>query len=124
MKDIESRDDIALLINTFYDKVKEDDTIGYIFNDVANVNWEKHLPVMYDFWETTLFHKNSYQGNPMGVHQKLNKDVKLSKAHFARWEKLFHENADALFKGLNTETIKQRATSIKTVMELKIVYSS
>ena len=44
-KDIENRGDIILLINTFYEKVKRDEVIGYIFNDVAKVNWEKHLPV-------------------------------------------------------------------------------
>ena len=38
-KDIANRDDIILLINTFYEKVKKDQVIGYIFNDVAKVNW-------------------------------------------------------------------------------------
>ncbi len=31
MKDIENKADIEILINEFYDKVKMDDTIGYIF---------------------------------------------------------------------------------------------
>ena len=44
-KDIENREDIVVLINRFYEKVKKDEVIGYIFNDVAKVNWEKHLPV-------------------------------------------------------------------------------
>jgi len=48
-KDIENRDDIIRLVNTFYDKVKPDETIGYFFNRVVDVNWEKHLPVMYNF---------------------------------------------------------------------------
>ena len=52
--DIQSRADIELLINTFYDKVKNDDVIGYIFNNVVNVNWEHHLPIMYNFWEFSL----------------------------------------------------------------------
>ncbi len=55
-KDIENRKDIELLVRSFYDKVKADDTIGYIFNDIAKVNWEKHLPVMFDFWENVLFY--------------------------------------------------------------------
>ena len=50
-KDIENRTDIELLVRSFYDKVKIDDTIGYIFNDIAKVDWEKHLPVMYNFSE-------------------------------------------------------------------------
>ena len=48
-KDIANRTDIELLVNKFYDKVTADTTIGYIFTDVAKVNWELHLPRMYDF---------------------------------------------------------------------------
>ena len=53
--DIRNRKDIEKLVNTFYDKVKTDDVIGYLFNDVAKVNWENHLPKMYNFWENILF---------------------------------------------------------------------
>ena len=41
-KDITSREAIELLVNSFYDKVKQDDVIGFIFTDVAQVNWEKY----------------------------------------------------------------------------------
>lgn len=30
-KDIETSEDVALLVNTFYDKVQKDDVIGYFF---------------------------------------------------------------------------------------------
>ena len=46
-KDIENREDIILLVNTFYNSVKENKTLGYIFNDVAKIEWESHLPKMY-----------------------------------------------------------------------------
>ena len=36
--DIRNRKDIEKLVNTFYDKVKTDEVIGYLFNDVAQVN--------------------------------------------------------------------------------------
>jgi hemoglobin len=38
-RDIENKKDIELLITTFYDKVKADAAIGYIFNDIAKVDW-------------------------------------------------------------------------------------
>lgn len=53
-KDILIREDIELLVNTFYDKIKKDDTIGYFFTEIANVDWPTHLPKMYDFWESIL----------------------------------------------------------------------
>ena len=52
--DIRNRKDIEKLVNSFYDKIKSDVVIGYMFNDVAKVNWEKHLAIMYNFWENIL----------------------------------------------------------------------
>ena len=100
-KDIENRKDIELLITAFYKKVKADDTIGYIFNDIAKVNWEKHLPVMFDFWENVLFYTGKYEGNPMNIHQHINRVVPLTKRHFKKWEELFTKTVDELFEGTN-----------------------
>ena len=121
-KDIENRDDIILLINTFYEKVKKDEVIGYIFNDVAKVNWEKHLPVMYDFWENVIFFTGSYTGNPMTAHKQLNKKTPLNTEHFQEWIKLFTKTVDELFEGDKAELTKQRAISIATVMQIKILH--
>ncbi|MFT3747268.1 MAG: group III truncated hemoglobin [Agriterribacter sp.] len=122
-KDIKTREDIELLVTSFYDKVKADDTIGYIFNDIAKVNWVKHLPVMFDFWENILFFTGGYAGNPMMIHQHLNKMFPLTKEHFKRWETLFLQTVDELFEGDKAVLAKQRALSISTVMQIKIVAS-
>jgi len=45
-KDIHNRNDIIRLVDAFYDKIKTDQVIGFIFNEVAHVNWENHLPKM------------------------------------------------------------------------------
>lgn len=121
-KEIENIDDIKLLINSFYDKVKADETIGYIFNDIAKVNWEKHLPVMYNFWENVLFFTGSYTGNPMPVHVKMHAVVNFKAAHFERWLKLFTATVDELFEGEKAALAKQRAISIATMMQLKILH--
>jgi len=120
-KDIENRDDIVILINTFYEKVKKDEVIGYIFNDVAKVNWDKHLPVMYDFWENVIFFTGSYTGNPMTAHKQLNQKIPLHTDHFQEWIKLFTKTVDELFEGDKAELTKQRAISIATVMQIKIL---
>ncbi|MBL0359162.1 MAG: group III truncated hemoglobin [Chitinophagaceae bacterium] len=120
-KDIENRKDIELLVRGFYDKVKVDDTIGHIFNDIAKVNWEKHFPVMFDFWENVLFYTGTYEGNPMIIHQHINRVVPLTKMHFNRWNELFSKTVDELFEGNNAMLAKQRALSISTVMQMKIL---
>jgi hemoglobin len=120
-QDIESKAAIPLLINTFYSKVRKSEAIGYIFNDVARVDWESHLPIMYDFWESIIFHTGPYARNPMAVHKALHQRHPLNKAHFKEWLKLFKETVDELFEGENAERAKQRAESIATVMQLKIL---
>ncbi len=123
-KDLENREDIELLVDTFYKKVLKDDTIGYIFNDVVKVNWEKHMPLMYDFWETTLFHKNVYKGNPMKVHIDLHAKEPLKKVHFDKWLTMFKSTIDELFHGEKAELAKTRALSIATIMQVKIYQAS
>lgn len=118
--DIKSRNDINQLIDIFYDTIKKDEILGYIFDDIAKVNWVKHLPIMYDFWENTLFYTGSYSGNPVQNHRALNQKFALSKLHFDRWLKLFNETVDRLFEGEKAELAKQRALSIATVLQIKI----
>jgi hemoglobin len=119
-KDIQDRNDIEIMVNLFYEKVKQDDLIGYIFNDLVKVDWNKHLPVMYEFWEGVIFFTGGYTGNPMITHRKLNHVVNLTPDHFKRWLKLFLATVDENFEGDKAELAKQRAQSIATVMQLKI----
>ena len=117
--DIAGREDIELMVRAFYDKVKIDPVIGPIFNDVANINWEKHLPVMFDFWEGTIFFTGGYSGNPMKPHQELNRIFPLQEKHFSQWLELFRSTVDELFVGEKAELAKQRAMSIATIMQVK-----
>ncbi|WP_205509123.1 group III truncated hemoglobin [Longitalea arenae] len=123
-KDITDRTDIQLLVNSFYSKVQADETIGYLFNDIAQVNWEQHLPRMYDFWENILFQTGGFKGNPMQVHAELHQRSPLNKAHFDRWQELFLATVDELFVGEKAEIIKQRARSIATMMLIKVTPSN
>jgi hemoglobin len=118
--DIKSRADIELLINSFYEKVKNDDLIGYIFNNVANINWAHHLPIMYDFWEFSLLETASYKGNLIDKHIGLHKQEPLTAAHFERWQFLFNQTLDELFAGENVLKAKQKVELMKTLMLIKI----
>lgn len=119
-KEIENRDDVINLVNTFYGKVKPDPLIGFFFSKVVNVHWEKHLPVMYTFWENIIFHTGGYTGNPMRIHMDLNEKSSMKKEHFDRWIQLFNETVDELFEGEKAELAKQRALSIATVMQINM----
>jgi hemoglobin len=120
-KDLETGKDIELLVNTFYQKVKMNPVIGYIFTEVVQVNWEHHLPVMYRFWENALFYTGGYMGNPLKIHKHLSKLFPLTADHFREWNKLFSATVDELFEGEKANLAKQRAISISTVMQLEIL---
>ena len=78
---------------------------------------------MFNFWENVLFYTGNYEGNPMNIHQHLNRVVPLSKQHFERWVLLFNETVDELFEGNKAFFVKQRAISIAVVMQVKIMES-
>src|SRR5690606_24417773 len=118
-RDISNREDIELLVNTFYDRVKTDDVIGYLFNDVAKVNWDLDLPQMYNFWENILFFTGNYSGSPMMAHRELHQKSPMTEAHFAHWVKLFHSTVNDLFAGEKADEIKDRASNIANVMMYK-----
>ena len=117
--DIRNRKDIEKLVNAFYDKVKKDDTIGYLFNDIAKVNWELHLPKMYDFWENILFYSGNYSGSPMVVHKELHQKSTMNQNHFQHWNDLFSQTVDSLFEGIKANEIKERASNIPQVIMYK-----
>jgi len=119
-KDIESRVDIEQLIVAFYEKVKLDTTIGFIFNDVVKMDWPHHIPVIVDFWETILLDNPVYKKNAMEVHYDLNKKVPLKKEHFESWMLLFASTVDELFEGKVATSAKVRAQSIASVMLFKM----
>jgi hemoglobin len=119
-KDIRNRDDIEMLVNTFYQKVICDELLGTVFMDVVQVNWIKHLPVMYDFWENTLFYTGNYDGNPLDTHRRLHQMTVLTAAHFRKWNMLFAAAVDELFEGEKASLAKQRALSISAVMQENI----
>ncbi|MEP6645914.1 MAG: group III truncated hemoglobin [Saprospiraceae bacterium] len=112
MSDITNEQDIKTLIDSFYQHVRQDDVIGYIFNDIANVDWSHHLPRMYAFWEFLLLGRDTYKGNPFEVHKKLNEKVKLQSTHFDRWIQLFTQTVDEHFQGINAEEAKNKAKLI------------
>jgi hemoglobin len=120
-KDITSRNDIILLVNTFYDKVKEDPEIGPFFKEVMKVSWDKHLLVMYDFWDNAIFYSGTYAGNPLKKHQHLHSLSALTADKFTTWVNLFTSTVDELFEGEKATLAKQRAQNIATVMQIKIL---
>lgn|SRR5690606_36260643 len=120
-EDILNRKDIEVLVDRFYEKVREDEVIGYLFNDVAKTDWNVHLPKMYDFWEVILFGTGHFKGNPMLVHKELHQKSPLNPEKFNHWFELFRDTVDNLYEGKNAEEIKHSASNIAQTMMYKVL---
>ena len=118
--DITTRAHIEQLVTTFYDRVKPNPDIGFIFTEIAQMNWEEHIPIIVDFWETILLDNPVYKKNAMEVHYELNKKIPLQKIHFETWLTLFYQTVDQMFEGPNADLAKKRAKSIADLMQFKM----
>jgi hemoglobin len=122
--DLTSRADVVRLVDAFYTRVQDDDVLGPIFNDVARVDWDTHLPKMYDFWESILFGRAAYKGNPPEVHRRLAERTPLTDREFGHWIRLFHDTVDDLFVGPTADDATLRAARIATVLQHHIQAAS
>lgn len=121
MRDIENAQDVKMFLDAFYKKVKVDDTIGYIFNDVASINWDDHMPKIYAFWESILMGKPGFSGDIMGVHRLLDQKERLTKNHFDQWIRLFEETLHEMYAGAVVNEAINRAKTIRRTMEFNLI---
>ncbi len=113
-RDIESKDDIARVVATFYRDMEGDPTIGTYF---AGLDWEHHLPKMVRFWTSVVFHTGEYSGRPFDPHAQM---PGLNRQHFARWVERFHGTVDGLYSGTRADEMKARAEQIAGVFQVKL----
>lgn len=120
-KEIRTREDVNKLVVCFYKKVRTHEELGPIFNEVIS-DWEKHFELLTDFWETQLFLKRKYDGNPVTAHQKVDDKINntVTSEHFGLWLNLWYATIDELFEGEIAWIAKNRAQKMSTMLFLKI----
>lgn len=120
-KEIQDRNDVQCLVETFYGKIRKDKILGPIFNGIIT-NWEDHLELLTDFWETQLFLKRKYSGNPVTVHQEVDDKMNhsITSEHFGLWINLWFETIDELFEGETAWIAKNRAQKMSTMLYIQI----
>lgn len=116
-KEIASLEDIKKLVDTFYENVMKDELLSPIF--AAKISsWDKHLNIMYRFWQTVLLEEHTYQGAPFMKHI----DLPVAPVHFERWIDLFYKTVDHTFCGEKAEEAKWRATRMAEMFMFKLDY--
>lgn len=114
--DIQDDEDIKQLVHQFYDKVGQDERLGYVFNEVARVEWNSHLPKMVDFWSNILFKTNRFNGRPYRKHRPL----PIKRDDFDIWLGLWTETVDELFAGKQANYAKEIAFKVASAFTIRL----
>lgn len=117
-EDILIIEDVKLLVDYFYDKVREDALLADIFNHRIGDKWSEHLEKMYRFWQTVLLEEHTYFGSPFLPHANL----PVEKSHFERWLSLFNETVNENFIGQKAEKAKWQGARMAEMFLSKIEY--
>jgi hemoglobin len=120
MRDIATKEDVLQLVTLFYEKAIPDEVIGHFFTKVVQLDFEKHIPKIADFWSGILLGNSEYKGNPMEAHIKLNQLSPLEQKHFDRWLELWKETIAENFAGPKADEASSRAETIAQLMLFRV----
>jgi hemoglobin len=124
-QDINNREDVALLVNQFYNKIKQDDILGPIFIGMIK-DWDSHLDHLTTFWESSLFMTRTlnerYTGNPIETHIKVDNYTghTINEKHFGIWLNYWVQTIDELFLGEVADNAKRRARKMASFIHIKL----
>lgn len=106
------------LVDTFYGKIRNDDMLKDIFDEVIQDRWPEHLEKMYSFWQTVLLGERTYEGRPFISHMNL----PVGEEHFDRWLSLWSETLQENFHGQAVERAWWQANRMAEMFQIKINY--
>ena len=78
---------IDLVMSRFYTKVRQDETLGPIFDGHID-DWPEHEAKIAGFWRNAILFEGGYSGSPMQAHMRAG-DVRAD--HFDNWLALFDD---------------------------------
>ncbi|MGA9278266.1 group III truncated hemoglobin [Ilumatobacter sp.] len=113
--ELATRDDIELLVRSFYRYAAMDELLGPVFS-AAQVKWPDHIDKLTDFWSWQLLGQRGYEGNPLRAHEPVHARTPFSDAHYERWLDLFISTLDEYFVGETAELAKVRATKMAAAL--------
>lgn len=123
-KEIESREEVSLLVRSFYSKIRIHAELGPIFNGIIE-DWEQHLERLTDFWEMVLLQTGPGAGkfNPIPVHKEVDNRInnEIEQRHFGNWLELWFETIDSKFDGEIADYAKNHARKMAHILFFKIL---
>jgi len=110
---------LALLVERFYAKVREDSVLGPIFNGVVH-DWPDHLKKLSAFWSSVMLTSGRYKGNPMAAHLRHREAIRP--AMFDRWLELWRETASETLNEEGAAGVIAKAERIAESLQLGMFF--
>lgn len=105
MTDITTEDQVATLVDQFYDGVFHHPGLSPFFK---NIDYPTHRPRMISFWNFVLLDKAGYTTQVWDAHAHMRIQPEL----FDEWVRLFCDTVDSLYAGEIAERAKLRAKTL------------
>ncbi len=100
---------LPALLARFYEKVRQDDDLGPLFNDVV-YDWTEHLERLEDFWSSVMLTSGRYKGNPVVIH--LMHVHRITPDMFERWLVLWVQTTSEMLPGAVAAAMQAKARRI------------
>jgi hemoglobin len=121
--DLDSVAEIGEMVRRFYGDVAQDELLGPMFEEVAQVDWAEHIPKLTAFWSRALLGLPGYSGNPFKAHADVHAARPFTARHFERWLSLFYETLEG-WDGPNVERARELAGNVARVHSHQLLGSS
>ncbi|MDI1253027.1 group III truncated hemoglobin [Thermomonas sp.] len=104
---IPSREQLAALVDMFYDRIQVHPDLGPVFNAAVR-DWPEHKQLLTSFWCSVVLRAGTYRGNPMSAHRP----HAITTRHFVQWLALWRETADDVLAPKQAELVLEYANRI------------
>lgn len=118
--DVDSRARIHDLVVSFYRELVFDDLLGPVFEEVAEVDWARHIPLLIDYWCRVLLGHDTYGGALLAAHRHVHILEPFSGDHFDRWYSLWVATIDSRWAGPYAEKAKSHAAKVAATLARRL----
>lgn len=110
--DLDTRSQVHDMVVGFYRELVMDELLGPVFEEVAEVDWSEHIPLLIDYWCRVLHGDPSYVGKILTAHRHVHERMAFTAEHFDRWYALFVATIDQGWSGPFADEAKGHAARI------------
>ncbi|MZR63968.1 group III truncated hemoglobin [Alcanivorax sp. DP30] len=120
LPDLDCRENIDAMVHGFYQRLLNDPVMAPVFLDVAQIDLNKHLPIICQYWHKMLLGEGGYQRHMMARHRDLDDQMPLTGEHHERWLGHFMANLEGRYGGPCTDRARRLAATIMDNLYLQL----